>query len=783
MPEVFEQLRVVDFSQGMAGPLAGMVMADYGADVIKVEPPGGDWARSYPGFLLWNRGKRSVVLDLHHAADRAKAVDLVGSADVAIAASSRPLEQALGLGEGGLEAINPGLVHCSITGFGLAASHEDLLPYEWIVSAKAGRLEGNDRLSGVARDENLGRPVFVAAPINDYGAAILAVQGITAALIAREATGRGQGVQTSLLDGASAATMRMRYERQGDKVVAVTRGATRSLVHQGIMLTFLTVRCKDGRYIQMCARQDSHFRNWLRAVGLEHLMDQERFRGAPLGLKSEEDIRELEELLREKMAQKTQAEWMRIFIEDYDVGADPFLTPDEFLAHPQMVENGRVIEIEDPTVGTVRELGPIVNFSATPARIEESAPALNAHKSVLDWQEKAKARPRPEPVEARPQAPAPLAGVTILEVAYFLAGPWGATLLAELGARVIKVEPLEGDPFRRVGLELVHQVHGKESIALDLKTLEGQQVLHRLAAGSDALLHSFRPGVPERLGMDYATLQAVNPRLVYVYGGSYGSKGPESHRAAFHSTPNALNGGGILQAGQGNPPVDDSYPDPCSGLAVGAAIAMGVLAQRRHGVGQYVETTMLCSSGYVHSNEMVRYAGRPEMPVSGPDQLGPHALCRLYHCAEGWLFLAAFQDKEWQALCRALGHPEWLDDSRFRDRTARWSNDKDLSTTLEGIFATDRADRWEARLRNTVPVANASEGNMEEFMVREGLVSSGEHPAFGTYWRLPPRVRFTSAPNREGAPCGLGEHTEAILEEFGYSEEERAKLRQAGVVK
>ena len=796
MSGVFDGLKVIEVSQGMAGPLAAMVLADNGAEVVKLEPPGGDWARRCPGFLMWNRGKRSAVADLRDGADRRAALRLIDGADVLITALPPGSAREDGLGPADLAGRNPALVHCAISGFGLAASHEDLRPYEWIVSAKSGRLMGNDRLSGMARDSHRGRPIYVAAPINCYGAAMLAVQGITAALIARMETGAGQRVDTSLLDGAAAATMRLRFERRGDAVVPVERVAGHGLVHQGITLTFLTAECADGRYIQMCARQDEHFRNWLAALGLGAVLDEERYREVPLGFRSEADIRELEARIRARMRAKTQAEWMRVFVEDFDVPADPFLTPDEFLRHPQLVLNERVVEIDDPVFGPVRQLGPLVLFTGTPSRIGPAAPRLGEHQSILATA----AAPAPAPAPATPApavgpapAPAPaarggapkapLAGVTILEVAYFLAAPWGATLLAELGARVIKVEPLTGDPFRRIGLEVVHQVHGKESIVVDLKTPSGREILHRLVLGSDALLHSFRPGVAERLGMDYETLHAIHPRLVYLYGASYGSKGPHSHRAAFHSTPNALNGGGIIQAGRGNPPVDDSYGDPCSGLAVGVALALGVYAERRYGLGQYLETTMLCSGGYVHSNDMVSYAGRPDRLLPDGEQRGPHALCRLYPCRDGWIFLAVVQDKEWRALATAVGCPEWLADDRYADHAARLRHDADLSGRLAGIFARAPAREWEERLAPGVPVASAADGNMEEFVVREGLVSGDQHPAFGEYWRLPPRVRFSAAPNRAGGPCALGEHTDAILEEFGYGEAERDALKAAGVVR
>lgn len=775
--QIFSGLRVIEFGAGMATEMAGMLLADNGAEVIKVEPPEGAWTREKPAFLMWNRGKKSVVLDLASDTDRETAVALIRSADVVIEGFRPGEAQALGLDYSSQATANPGLVHCSISSFGLISGFEYLDQSEAVVIAKSGRCNGNDLLSG-AHFEN--RPTYICAPINECGAAFLAVQGICAALIAREKTQLGQEVATSLIDGTSAATMRLAYERDGDRIVSVQRrGGGANLLIRCIRNTFLTAECADGRFIQMCARMPRHFRNWMEALDLLWIYEDERFRGAPLQLESFEAADALEALIRERMLTRTMAEWMDLFTTQCDVGADPFLRPDEFLEHPQMIENDRVISISDPQHGIVRQLGPLVLFDRTPSVICQSAPPLGEHQAIVGALQD---KPRPTAPDHDAAQRPPLEGITILELAYFLAAPLAATTLAEMGARVIKIEPPAGDPFRSSGLEFVHIVRGKESIALDLKQPASAEVFRRLVARADAILHNFRPGAPERLGVDYATVRAINPQIVYHYGASYGSKGPERMRPAFHSTPNALNGGGILQGGEGNVPIDDSYPDPISGLAAGVALAMGLLARARFGIGQSQETTMLTSGGYIYSERLTLVENAEPLPMLDHEQLGFCAFQRYYQTRDGWLLLNVIRPGEWERLAAAVGHPEWLEDERFATPAARKANDGVLTRLLEAIFKAGDASEWERSLASAgVPAAEAA-GLFEEFLAQHGMLEEGEHPAYGAYWMLKPRVRFSRGGNSSGVPSARGEHTAPLLREAGFDDKEIASMTHEGIV-
>jgi crotonobetainyl-CoA:carnitine CoA-transferase CaiB-like acyl-CoA transferase len=628
------------------------------------------------------------------------------------------------------------------------------------------------------------RPVFNITPFGSYASACLTLIGIVGALRHRATTGQGSHFDTSLLDGIAAATMRVPFRRAGERVTPVHHTKGRDVLFRGINLAFLTAECSDGRFIQMCARQPDHYKRWLKAIGLGALLDDPRFANGPVGFQSIEDVDKVEVFIRKAMRERPQAEWMELFAGSFDVGADPFLTPVEFLQMADMVDNGRVVKIDDPEVGLSTQVGPLALLDGSQMTIGRPAPRLGEHQARVARPSAAPAAATTTSAPPKGRARPPLEGITVLEAAYFIAGPLASTILAELGARVIKIEPLEGDPFRRTTTEFAQLSHGKESIAVDLKHPRAKDLVERLVRKSDILLHSFRPGATERLGLDYETVRALNPSLVYLYAGSYGSKGPQSQRPAFHSTPNALCGAGIIQAGEGNPPVDDSYPDPCSGLGVAAALAIGLYARDRTGVGLSIETTMLASTGYVHSDMVVQYPGRPDSFVPDHGQHGFHALYRLYPCASGWIFVAALQDKEWKALAGGVGHPEWVDDARYATAAQRFA-DADLATVLGGIFARESADTWQQRLLLCgVPATRADAQTFEEFLVENTPHLPMTHPDFGDYWRRGPVIRFDTC---ESAPPSvapsLGEHTAAVLRELGYSDHDCAEIIQSGAVR
>jgi crotonobetainyl-CoA:carnitine CoA-transferase CaiB-like acyl-CoA transferase len=769
-------LRVLDLGRRMAGAMVGMVLADNGAEVIRVEPPDGGPAPDDPAHLVWNRGKRSVTLDLRDANDRERFLDLVAAADGVVHDWRPGAIERLGLGHTDLARINPRIVSVAISGFGEHGPLRDLAGYEGIVAARTGRMA---TLNGY-RDG----PVFTPAPSASFGAAMLAIQGLLAAVHARRTTGVGQRVHTSLLhalvsfDMVSGHGHRIHQPDDSGRVFGVME------------LAFMTARTRDDRWIQMCSRQPHLFRNWLRVLGLEHLFDEPGLADMPDLFPSTQELQRVRELVAKAMRQRTLDEWLDVFLAE-DVGGDPFLTATEYLQHRQATDNGRTAVVDDPRVRRTVQIGPLALLSETPSDIGAPAPGLGEHRrEVLDATPAR--RPQPTP-HARSGASLqhPLEGITVLEVGYFYAAPYAMTLLAEMGARVIKVEPPTGDPARRnwtTGYD--KETVGKESVVADMKTPEGLRIVHQLVERSDVLLHNFRPGVPERLGIGYEELAARHPHLIYVYGGAFGSKGPWARRPGFHSSPNAIAGSGVIEAGRGNPPINRTYADPASALATATGTLLALHARTLTGRGQYVETTMLSSMAYTVSRWSLSYDGEPPSPEADQGQHGFHALHRLYPTADGWVYVECHTDQQRAALAAELDLPPLV------DWPVGWSAGRDVAAdqaradALATVFARAGAGEWETRLQTAgVPAVRADGIDHLDFMLNHPHMRANDLAVEATlddgtrFFRSSGSVEFGTQVLRVGRPEPLGAATERVLVELGYDPEAIAALDRRGVTR
>jgi crotonobetainyl-CoA:carnitine CoA-transferase CaiB-like acyl-CoA transferase len=375
---------------------------------------------------------------------------------------------------------------------------------------------------------------------------------------------------------------------------------------------------------------------------------------------------------------------------------------------------------------------------------------------------------------------------------------------------VIKIEPIGGEPFRQVkhGVPWLKTVQGKQSLALDLKRPEAREIVHALVRRADLLLHNYRPGVPERLGIDYTTLRRINPRLIYLYGASYGSTGPCAGKPAYHPTAGALCGEALAQLGEGGLPApgptpsieelahqahrnelaNETNPDPNAAVATATAALLALFHRARTGEGQAVETSMLCSNAWVLSADYVDHPGRRPREAADAGLHGLGALYRLYGTAEGWVFLACPSPSGWARLCQGLGALGLADDPRFRDADSRRRHDAELAAELAALFAKRPAAEWETELTaRGVGCVRADRGPFarfafdEPFMRESGFVTEVEDPELGRYRRFGPTVMLSDDPAVLRGPCRAGEHSRRILGELGLSSERIDELARLGV--
>ncbi|MDP6493943.1 MAG: CoA transferase [Dehalococcoidia bacterium] len=805
-------LTVLDFGWGMSGVLATAVLGDFGAEVINVEPPTGNPFRSHPTRLAWNRGKKSIILDLETPEGRERAEALALSADVVLESSRPGATQRLGIDYQTLSRNNPRLVYCSITGFGQKGRLKHLKDYEGVIAAKTGRMSV---FAGQTLREG---PTYVAVQTASWAASQAAVRGILAALRIREKTGRGQWVQTSLMQGMipydfggliNGFFHRKDSERfPADPLAALLRVPT---------LEYIPVRTKDGRWLQhanvMARLQHAH----LRAIGLGWVYEDERFKTLPN--LTEENREVLREMILERMQEKTLDEWMDIYVKDGDIAAEPYLYTVEGMQHEQFGHNRHVVEINDPRVGPMKIVGLLADLADTPGKVGGPAPDLGQHtEQVLAGM--AERAPVPAVGDGNgggdDRAPLhPLEDITMLDFSTVLAGPYGASMIADLGARVIKVDATPEREQLRMGaagtnFTNLRTYNGKECIQVDLQTKEGQELIHKLIAKADVLLHNFRPGAPDRLGIDYETCRRINPRLIHVYVGAYGATGPHNRRPGAHPLPGALFGGALRQAGRAMPPpahqpmtmdeikdvsrrmmrANEGNPDPNTSQGVGTAIMLGLWDRERTGQGQAIQVTMMCANAWANHDEAYDFADRPPYAIPDADCYGLHALYRLYEAKEGWVFLACLFEEEWAKFCRAVGRTDLLSDPRFA-LAARSAHDVELTEVISQLFAGRTATEWEELLTpENVACVRVADTEREEFFLDDPHAADNElaveveeeSPRYGRYVRPGGIVHFSEMLGRFRAAPYVGQHTRDVLQELGYGDEQIDEYRERRIV-
>lgn len=394
---------------------------------------------------------------------------------------------------------------------------------------------------------------------------------------------------------------------------------------------------------------------------------------------------------------------------------------------------------------------------------------------------------------AQPEARLPLAGIRVLDLSAYIAGPYGCTQLADMGAEVIKVEPPAGDNLRKYPSTLEAESRAflgvnrsKRGIVIDLKQPDGLAVLQKLVDTADVLVHNFRPGVPERLGIGYGQLQERRPQLVYCAVTGYGENGPMKDNAGYDQVLQTFTGICTLQGPADGEPqiVYGSVVDYYAAALVASGVTAALFERSRSGKGQYVGVSLLRSALAMQSARLIKAESEP-LDVGRDMRSG--GITGIHPAKEGYIYLSANTAHFWTTLCERVGLPELAGDERYDTVRKRAEHAGVLIPKLRAALSARTAHEWETVFGSDVPCSAARQ--LEEMFshpqVRaENMMATMSHPVVGSYEGFTEVVKFGNAPAPApfAAPA-LGQHSDQILAANGYSAEEISRLRTLGVIR
>ncbi len=398
-----------------------------------------------------------------------------------------------------------------------------------------------------------------------------------------------------------------------------------------------------------------------------------------------------------------------------------------------------------------------------------------------------------------------LEGVRVVEVAQWWFVPAAGGVLADWGAEVLKIEhPVSGDPLRglvtsglvpgadRVNFMVEQPNRGKRGLSIDLAHPEGLALLYRLVERADVFLTSFLPAARRRLKIDVDDIQRVNPRIVYARGHGQGARGPDAEKGGYDAASFWCRGSicSALTPADAEAPIMQraAFGDSIGGLALAGGIAAALFRRERTGTGSVVDLSLLNTAMWVMAPDIIAGAlASAPMPQFGRAD-APNPIVNSYRTRDGrWLFLNMLQpDRFWPDLCRRLGHPELIEDERFKDGMSRFMNRAECVATLDAIFASRTLDEWRRALGDAegvwAPMQTPAELPADPQALANGYMLAVEHADGSTFPLVANPVQFDERPPAVQRAPELGQHTEEILLAHGLTWEEIARYKDVGAI-
>ena len=831
-------IRVLEVGERVSAPFAAKLLADYGAEVIKVEPPAGDPARRhgpFPGdlphpersalFLYLNTNKQSIVLDLGRPADQGRCRRLAADADLVIENFPPGTLAGWGLGYEALAAANPRLVMVSLTPFGQDGPYARYTATNLTAFAMGGQMA----MTGEPDREplkNAGYQADYQLGLNGFAAAAIALCGAQFYGLGQHVDVSAVECMTSVLE-ASLCT----YAYTGRYF-----GARRGNVLSSAIAIY---PCTDGHLGVHAMPRNLPFLFDL--MGMPELLTDERFRTPAARLQHNDELLALfigwaaEQRRKDVYARAGRMRAPVAYVHSLQDLKDS----------PQLAARGFWHEVDHPATGPLTYPGPPFRMSDSPWRAGR-APLLGEHNGGKREEGRGKsegtgelvpssvARPAgPQSPIRNPQFPGglPLASVRVLDLTMVWAGPYGTRILGDMGAEVIKIEAVNFyDQLRNLGFlppgtevgwnkaaYFNHNNRNKLGCTLDLASARGRELFLGLVATADVVIENYRAEVLDRLGLGYETLRAVKPDIILVSMPGHGKSGPEKDYVAYGTNIEQLAGLVSLSGYLGGGPQKTgiSYGDPMSGTAMAGAVALALIHRHRTGRGQYVELAqreMLMSliGEYFVAHSM---NGRQPPPLGNRHLFhAPHGVYRTRNApwgmgnepagpasdsafpiphspfVEPWIAIACEDDAQFASLCAVMGRPELARDPRFADEPARYHNQDELDALIgawtAGLDKMEVFGRLQAVGVPCGPVQSAPEVFYDPHPRARGFFERVAHPDAGVWDMEGPvyRLSRTLAHIRINAPR-FGEHNAYVLEHLlGRPAAELPELEAADVI-
>ncbi len=818
---MLSDFRVLDLSDER-GMLAGLILADLGADVIAVEPPGGSSARRLGPFfqdsgdgedsLFWwsyGRNKRGIVLDLDDPSGPDELLALAASADVVFESFEPGFLDARGIGYAGLSAINPGISLVSITPFGQSGPKA-----LWASNALTG-LAASCVLD-LTGDEDRA-PLQVPGAQAYLHAGAEAAVGALIALRARERDGHGQHVDVSTQVATAMATQSFILTHGWDPSEPMGRlsGGARWGEIRGrfiypasdghVSVTFLfgemigpyTARLFEWMYEEGVADERARNQDWVEfGVALREsdaaIAEMERCQGLIAEFTSGYPKQFLfEEALRRRLLIVPVSSTGDV-VESEQLAARDFWTPIE---HPRQQT-------------TVSYPGPFAKFSATPLQYRRPAPALGEHTEEVRAERRASKATVGEPAVGRPAVRAPigappLEGLKVLDLSWVFATPVGVRYLADYGATVVHVETTtrvdamrNGPPWWQgeVGADRAGQFANvqtnKLALTANLATPEGRDLVRRLVAWADVVAEAFSPKAMRAWGLDYGELRRINPAVIMLSCCLNGQTGPQAMLQGFGTMGAQMAGFGNLVGWPDRAPAAPfaAYTDYTTPKFVASALLAALHHRDRTGEGQYIDLSQAEAATQFLAPYLLDYSlhGRvTERAGNRSPHAAPHGV---YPCRgeDRWVALASESDEQWQALCAVLGRGDWADDAELAGLAGRWARADELDAGVAAWTATLEVDEVELALQAVgVPVhrvARSEDAWNDPQLAHRGHFAPARHPTLGEIPLEAPRIGFSrTKPGRMEAAHPFGFDNEYVLRELlGLSEGEIEAITIAG---